>query len=126
MIGRLNRAPPFASCGPSRYPKFRQRCDQSICENESVKLIPAEAKPRTTDDTSTVQPHERTAESRHVTPLVVFLFLSLGLPGAGILAWLVIKANRKSRIAEAMQEHLGAEPCAPKARYAVLLQQSVR
>jgi hypothetical protein len=76
-----------------------------FAKNESVKLIPAEAEPQTTDDTSTVQPHERTTESRHVTPSVVFLILSLGLPGAGILAWLVIKADT-ARGEQLVRNHL--------------------
>ena len=41
--------------------------------------------------TQVASSRERIAKSPRVTPLVVFLFLSLGLPGVGILAWLVIK-----------------------------------
>jgi hypothetical protein len=62
-----------------------------FAKNETERLIRAEAEARTTDDTSSVQLRERIAESPRVPPLAVFLFLSLGLPGVSILAWLVIK-----------------------------------
>ncbi len=51
----------------------------------------AEPEARTPDDTSTVQPRERTTESAPVRPLIVFLFLPFGLATASILAWLVMK-----------------------------------
>ena len=64
-----------------------------LARNETERLIRAEADAPTTDDTSTVQPRERTTESAPVRPLIVFLFLSFGLAGVSILAWLVIKAD---------------------------------
>jgi hypothetical protein len=76
-----------------------------FAKNETVKLVRSEAEARTTDDTSTVQPRERTTESLRVTPLVVILFLSLGLPGACILAWLVIKADT-ARAEQLVRNHL--------------------
>jgi D-alanyl-D-alanine carboxypeptidase len=71
-----------------------EAADTSIfAKNETERLIRAEAEARTTDDTSTVQPREGTTESLRVTPSMVFLFLAIGLPWVGVLAWLVIKAD---------------------------------
>ena len=60
-------------------------------KSETGKLTRAETEARTKDDTSAVQSRKRTAQSAGVITLEVFLLLSLGLPGVGILAWLVIK-----------------------------------
>src|SRR5262249_33065678 len=65
----------------------------TFAKNATVKLVRAEAEGQGTDYTSTVQPRERTTELPRVTPFVVLLFLALALPGAGILAWLLIKAD---------------------------------
>jgi hypothetical protein len=65
----------------------------TFATNATVKLVRAEGESQGTNYTSTVQPRERTTESPRVTLFVVLLFLALALPGAGILAWLVIKAD---------------------------------
>jgi hypothetical protein len=46
-----------------------------------------------------------------VPPLAVFLFLSLGLPGVSILAWLVIKADtaRGERLVDRLDEQSQAD-----------------
>jgi hypothetical protein len=77
-----------------------------FAKNETERLIRAEAEARTTDDISSVQLRERIAESPRVPPLAVFLFLSLGLPGVSILAWLVIKADtaRGERLVDRLDE----------------------
>jgi hypothetical protein len=63
-------------------------------KNESVQLVRPEAHVETTGQTeSNLQPRERTTESLRVTPSTVFLFLAIGLPWVGILAWLGITAN---------------------------------
>ncbi len=64
-----------------------------FAKNETESMIRAEAEAQATDDTSRVRPREPIAASPRVTPLVVFLSLSLGLPGISFLAWLVIKAD---------------------------------
>jgi D-alanyl-D-alanine carboxypeptidase len=78
-----------------------------FAKSQTERLIRAEAEARTTDDTSSVQPRERIAES----PLVVFLFLSLGLPGVSILAWLVITADtaRRERLVDRLDEQSQAD-----------------
>jgi hypothetical protein len=65
-----------------------------VAKNESVQLVSTEAHVETTGQTeSSLQPRERTTESLRVTPSTVFLFLAIGLPWVGILAWLGITAN---------------------------------
>ena len=82
-----------------------------FAKNETEKLIRAETEARTTDDTSSVQLRERIAKSPRVPPLAVFLFLSLGLPGVSILAWLVIKADtaRGERLVDRLDEQSQAD-----------------
>jgi hypothetical protein len=77
-----------------------------FAKNETERLIRAEAEARTTDDISSVQLRGRIAESPRVPALAVFLFLSLGLPGVSILAWLVIKADtaRGERLVDRLDE----------------------
>ena len=63
-------------------------------KNESVQLVRPEAHVETTGQAeSSVQPREGTTESLRVTPSMVFLFLAIGLPWVGVLAWLGITAN---------------------------------
>ena len=109
-IRRLNPAPLFASRGPSRYPEVPPEAAETsiFAKNKTVRLVRAEVEARTTDDTSTVQ-RERTAVSPRVTPLVVFLFLSLALPGASILAWLVIKADTNKHLADRLDDQRQAD-----------------
>jgi D-alanyl-D-alanine carboxypeptidase len=57
-----------------------------FAKNETERLIRAESEARTTDDTSTVQPRERTSELPRARPLIVFLFLPFGLAAVSILA----------------------------------------
>jgi D-alanyl-D-alanine carboxypeptidase len=60
----------------------------SFAENETERLIRAEAEARARDDTSRVRPREPIAESPRVTPLVVFLSLSLGFQESAFsLGW---------------------------------------
>jgi D-alanyl-D-alanine carboxypeptidase len=90
----------------------REATEPSVfAKNETERLIRTDAEARTTDDTSSVQPREPIAGSPRVTPLVVFLFLSLGLPGVSILAWLVIKADtaRGKRLADRLDEQSQAD-----------------
>ena len=63
-------------------------------KNESVQPVRPEAQVETTGQTeSNPQPREGTIESLSVTPSMVFLFLAIGLPWVGVLAWLGITAN---------------------------------
>ena len=63
-------------------------------KNESVQLLCPEAHVETTGQAeSSVQPREGTTESLLLTPSMVFLFLAIGLPWVGVLAWLGITAN---------------------------------
>jgi hypothetical protein len=63
-------------------------------KNESVRLVRPEAYVETTGQVeSSLQPREGTTESLRVTPSMVFLFLAIGLPSVGVLAWLGITAN---------------------------------
>ena len=63
-------------------------------KNESVQPVRPEAHVETTGQAeSSVQPREGTTESLRVTPSMVFLFLAIGLPWVGVLAWLGITAN---------------------------------
>jgi hypothetical protein len=61
----------------------------TFAKSETEKLTRAEMEAPTTDDANTFRSRKRTAQSS--AALGVFLFLSLGLPGVSILAWLVIK-----------------------------------
>jgi D-alanyl-D-alanine carboxypeptidase len=90
----------------------REAAETSIfAKNETERLILADAEAQTTDDISSVQPRERIAESPRVSRVVVFLFLSLGLPGVSILAWLVIKADtaRGKRLIDRLDEQSQAD-----------------
>jgi D-alanyl-D-alanine carboxypeptidase len=90
----------------------REATEPSVfAKNETERLIRTDAEARTTADTSSVQPREPIAGLPRVTPLVVFLFLSLGLPGVSILAWLVIKADtaRGKRLADRLDEQSQAD-----------------
>jgi hypothetical protein len=78
-----------------------------FAKNGAERLIRAEAEARTTDDTSTVQPRDRTAESPRVTPLIVFPFLSFGLAAVSILAWLFIA--RGERLVDRLDEQSQAD-----------------
>jgi hypothetical protein len=63
-------------------------------KNESVQLVRPQAYVETTGQVeSSLQPREGTTESLRVTPSMVFLFLAIGLPSVGVLAWLGITAN---------------------------------
>ena len=65
-----------------------------VAKNESVQLVRPEAHVETTGQAeSSVQPREGTTELLRVTPSMVFLFLAIGLPWVGVLAWLGITAN---------------------------------
>ncbi len=68
---------------------------ETVAKNESVKHASSEAGPPMAGDTASdaVKPRERTTESLRIMPLTVFLFLSLGLPGASVIAWLVIRSD---------------------------------
>ena len=66
----------------------------AVAKNESEQMVRPEAHVETTGQTeSSPQPRERTSESLRVTPSMVFLFLAIGLPWVGVLAWLGITAN---------------------------------
>jgi hypothetical protein len=66
----------------------------AVSKNESVQLVRPEAYVETTGQVeSSLQPREGTTESLRVTPSMVFLFLAIGLPSVGVLAWLGITAN---------------------------------
>jgi D-alanyl-D-alanine carboxypeptidase len=82
-----------------------------FAKNETENLIRAEAEARSADDTSRVRRREPIAESPRVTRLVVFLCISLGLPGVSILAWLVIKAGtaRGERLVDRLNERSQAD-----------------
>src|SRR5262249_62063770 len=59
-------------------------------QSEPERLIRGAAETRATGDTSSVPPRERIAETQRV---VVILLRSLGLPGVGIVGWLIIKPD---------------------------------
>jgi hypothetical protein len=82
-----------------------------FAKNETERLIRAESEARTTDDTSTVQPRERTSELPRARPLIVFLFLPFGLAAVSILAWLVIKDDvaRGERLVHRLDEQCQAD-----------------
>lgn len=70
-------------------------------KTQTALLLPAEADsiasevdpvPKV-DTEKTARPAERTTGSRPIARLAVFLFLLVGLPAAGILAWIVIRAD---------------------------------
>jgi hypothetical protein len=63
-------------------------------KNESVQPVRPEAHVETTGQAeSSVQPREGTTESLGLTPSMVVLFLAIGLPWVGVLAWLGITAS---------------------------------
>jgi hypothetical protein len=65
-----------------------------VAKDENKPLVHPEAHVETTGQAeSSVQPREGTTESLRVTPSMVFLFLAIGLPWVGVLAWLGITAN---------------------------------
>jgi hypothetical protein len=66
----------------------------AVAKNEGEQMVRPEAHVETTGQTeNSPQPRERTSESPRVTPSTVFLFLAIGLPWVGVLAWLGITAN---------------------------------
>jgi hypothetical protein len=66
----------------------------AAAKNESLQLVRPEAHVEATGQAeSSVPPREGTSESLRVTPSMVFLFLAIGLPWVGVLAWLGITAN---------------------------------
>jgi hypothetical protein len=78
----------------------------ALAKSQSVKTADLEAGPPTTSDKeSPLQPPERTIKPLSNTPLALVVFLSLGLPAASVLAWLVMTADgaRREQIA---QKHL--------------------
>jgi hypothetical protein len=82
-------------------------------KTQTALLLPAEidsianeADPIAKVDTEkAAPPAERTTGSRPIARLAVLLFLLLGLPGAGILAWIVVRADNV-RGAQLAGEHL--------------------
>lgn len=71
-----------------------------------IDSIASEADPIAKVDTEkAAPPAERTTGSRPIARLAVLLFLLLGLPGAGILAWIVVRADNV-RGAQLAGEHL--------------------
>ena len=93
---RFERGSQFASCGLCRYPKFHQS-RRGLLQSRKTKassMVRPEAHVETTGQAeSSPQPRERTSNSLRVTPSTVFLFLAIGLPWVGVLAWLGITAN---------------------------------
>ena len=66
----------------------------AVAKNEGEQMVRPEAHVETTGQTeSSPQPRERTSESLRITPSTVLLFLAIGLPWVGVLAWLGITAN---------------------------------
>ncbi len=62
--------------------------------NETAGAVSPERDVRMAGDTANaLRPREQITGSLRIVPVAVLLFISLGLPGAGILAWLVIKAD---------------------------------
>jgi len=83
----------------------------SFAKNDTERLIRAEPEAGATDDTSHVRQREPIAASPRVARLVVFLSISLGLPGVSFLAWLVIKAGtaRGERFVDRLNERSQAD-----------------
>ena len=102
--------PPIRIAWPVPVPEVPPEAAETsiFAKNKTVRLVRAEAEARTTDDTSTVQ-RERTAVSPRETPSVVFLFLSLALPGACILAWLLIRADTNKRLVDRLDDQRQAD-----------------
>jgi len=98
-----------ANAGVLEQSAQREAMEPSVfAKDETERLIHTAAEAGATDDTSSVQPSERLAESPRV---VLILLLSLGLPGVGILGWLVIKpdAARGERVLDHLAEHNQAD-----------------
>ena len=62
------------------------------------------------DNESAVRTSEGTGETSRIGQLAVLVFLLLGLPGAGILAWLVMKADNVRGEQLAGNHHLRSNP----------------
>ena len=81
----------------------------AVAKNEGEQMVRPEAHVETTGQTeSSPQPRERTSESLRITPSTVFLFLAIGLPWVGVLAWLGITAN-SARGDRLVRNHLQLE-----------------
>ena len=75
----------------------------ALAKSQSVKTADPEADPpATSDKESALQQPERTIKPLRNTPLALVVFLSLGLPAASVLAWLVMTADgaRREQIAQ--------------------------
>jgi hypothetical protein len=78
----------------------------ALARSQSVKTADLEADPPTTSDKeSALQQPERTIKPLRNTPLALVVFLSLGLPAASVLAWLVMTADG-ARGEQIAQKHL--------------------
>ena len=92
----LEARPPVRVVWPLPVPEISPEAAGTtvVAKDESVRLVRPEAHVDTTAQTeSSLQPRERTSELLRVTPSTVFLFLAIGLPWVGVLAWLGITAN---------------------------------
>jgi hypothetical protein len=101
---------PVAQASETPAPPGESSADAKI---QTALLAPAEADALAAeadpiakvDAERTARPAERAAGSRPIARLAVFLFLLVGLPAAGILAWIVIRADN-ARGAQLTGEHL--------------------
>ena len=80
----------------------------AVAKNEGEQMVRPKAHVETTGQTeSSPQPRERTSKSLRITPSTVLLFLAIGLPWVGVLAWLGITAN-SARGERLVRNHLKA------------------
>ena len=101
----------FASYGPSRYRKLRHRRWRAAQIRRTRALGLAEADTAMhADNESAVRPSEGPGGTSRIGQLAVLVFLLLGLPGAGILAWLVMKADNARGEQLAGNHHLRSNP----------------
>ena len=78
-------------------------------KNQSARLAEADT-PMHADNESAVRTSEGTGGTSRIGQLAVLVFLLLGLPGAGILAWLVMKADNVRGEQLAGNHHLRSNP----------------
>jgi hypothetical protein len=103
-------APTSETAAPASESSADAKTQTALLLPAEIDSIANEADPiAKVDPEKTARPAEATTGSRPIARLAVLLFLLLGLPGAGILAWIVIRADR-ARGAQLAGGHLRSRP----------------